>query len=63
MPFRTETIRRHLDEAPCDHCGCPCYVGDRVLIDLDRGTIYCSRVCGEEDRQAVPVPAGFDKAA
>jgi hypothetical protein len=65
MPALTvETIRRHMDECPCDHCGSPVYVGDRVYLDLATGAAYCSRPCAAAE-QAVsrPIPAAFDTAA
>jgi hypothetical protein len=63
MGLLKETVRRHIDEADCDHCGRPCYVGDRVYIDLQRGTVYCSRDCAAEDQAAaVPMPQALDSA-
>jgi len=47
--LREDTIRRPVDEAPCDHCGKPLRVGRRVLVDDEHGTVYCSRPCAQQD--------------
>jgi hypothetical protein len=47
--LKRETIKRHLDECPCDWCADPLYVGDSIFIDLDHGTAYCSRACARHD--------------
>jgi hypothetical protein len=44
-----ETIKRPLDECPCDWCGQSLEVGDTVFVDLEHGTIYCSTGCAEYD--------------
>ena len=47
--LRCETIKRPVDECPCDCCGLTLLVGDTVFIDLDHGTAYCSRACALQD--------------
>ena len=50
MPnVKPETIKRAVDEVPCDWCGWALTVGDTVFIDLDLGTAYCSTACAEHD--------------
>ena len=44
-----ETIKRPLDECPCDWCETALLVGDTVFIDLEHGTAYCSVACAEHD--------------
>lgn len=63
MQLRTETIRRPIDEADCDSCGTPLRVGDRAYIDLQRGTIYCTRDCAEADAPILRLPGHHDTAA
>jgi len=46
---KQETIKRALDECACDRCGSPLLCGARVLIDLGRGTAYCSASCADLD--------------
>lgn len=43
------TIRHHTEETLCDMCGCPLYVGDKVLTYKDRPA--CDSVCLEEIRR------------
>jgi hypothetical protein len=50
---KQETIKRPLDECACDWCGSPLLCGARVLIDLGRGTAYCSASCAELDSKQV----------
>jgi hypothetical protein len=47
--LRHETIKRPVDECPCDWCATPLSVGSPVFIDLEHGTAYCSRACAEQD--------------
>jgi hypothetical protein len=49
MPCLPELVKRPLDEAECDWCGCPLVVGDRCYVDLDEGAIYCSPHCAHSD--------------
>jgi hypothetical protein len=46
---KQETIKRPLDECACDQCGSPLLCGARVLVDLGRGTAYCSASCADLD--------------
>ncbi len=46
---KRETIKRPVDEAACDYCECLLSVGDTAFIDLEHGTVYCSRACVEHD--------------
>jgi hypothetical protein len=47
--FRHEIIKRVLEEHLCDYCGRQRRVGDTVLVDLERGTIFCDMFCAEGD--------------
>jgi len=40
-------ISHHVEEGPCDMCGCPLYVGDICYIG-EEGDIFCSRSCETE---------------
>ncbi len=44
-----ETIKRPLEECPCDWCGQSLQVGDAVFVDLEHGTVYCRMACAEHD--------------
>lgn len=64
LRLRAETIKQHTEEAACDTCGAPLYVGDRAFYDLDRGAVYCGRKCAQADAPPVlKFPPVFDKAA
>jgi hypothetical protein len=64
VKLKCETIKRPLDKCDCDHCGQELQVGDAVFVDLEHGTAYCSRACGELDafdRGYGPVCAGVSR--
>lgn len=57
-----ESIRRTIDEAPCDHCRHVLRVGDDVMHDLHTGALYCCQTCAHRDTLARE-QARFDKPA
>jgi hypothetical protein len=63
MTIRAETIRRAIDTTECDCCGAPLRVGDRVLVDLTRGTVYCCRDCADMDAPILLLPPDYPGAA
>jgi hypothetical protein len=50
------TIRHRNEEAQCDHCGYPLYIGDTAYTHNDE--VDCSRICA--GRSAEPPTASGD---
>ena len=41
----SDVVKHHTEEAACDHCGGPIYVGDRLYHRADDPRAWCSRHC------------------
>ncbi len=63
IKLRAETIKRLMDETECDCCGARLTTGAPCLVDLTRGTVYCSRQCAEDDAPIIPMPPPYLRAA
>lgn len=62
VEYALEPVRNPSEEAACDQCGAPRYVGDDILW-LDTGDAFCGKPCARkaghafaEDRDGGPFP-------
>ena len=47
--MKSYTIKHHTDEGACQQCGCPLYVGDKVVLNK-RDDLFCSRTCSAREK-------------